>query len=309
MTRGSGLKNSMRRRDDAWRCSLSLVALGALALAGCPETASCPPDRPLREGGECRAALPDGGGDAGADAGSDAGSDAGPPCGVECEAPTPHCDTAGATPMCRQCLTAEHCSALTPTCTAGTCEGCTSSAQCMGYPSTPNCHAASGECRACDLATEVELCGGNWCDPTTGACTTTPRGMVVDCAPCTSDAECGRGSFCIETQFASMPAGSFCFPTSADMAGCRRAAFVLRRDTTTVDGSVVNACMVNGALTTCTALNNHLRRLPCTMDETCGLGGICHSTSLCSYGCAFLPQECPVACGGADSLCTPPPMM
>lgn len=299
-----------------------LIALLALALAGCAETWTCPEGSgrmPLPGGGFADDCVPlsgdggemDGGGD---DAGESA--DAGP-CPA-CSGATPACDPT--TGDCVQCTMDDDgaCMGMTPLCDAdanrcveclgdadcgdpmrarcddmGTCQPCDDGTQCVGVPGDPGvCDA--GACVECTL-TETAACGDNPCT-TENVCSR----FGVDrrtCESCDTDANCvDPAHFCVPMEYQMMgrPDG-YCL--EATSAGCEQPFGIATPPRQTLSGvGGMTFCGINEMIATCEAVRGLLDNAQCPggADSECPQGGLCRTVGVlmnrCTYRCSGVAQ-------------------
>lgn len=121
-----------------------------------------------------------------------------------CDAGAPICIEATAT--CVECTEPSHCTAQAPACRTSRCVGCSVSADCSGYASTPACRPSDGKCVEC-TAESATACKGSTpvCDAANQKCvacnantdckdSTKPICDNHQCRPCTSKADCASQS-------------------------------------------------------------------------------------------------------------------
>ncbi len=293
---------------------VALLALGGLALAGCPEIATCA-EGEVRDNA-IRACVP--ASDAARDADGAEPADAGP-CGVVCSGDTPYCnETLGA---CVACLDSSHCT--TPgalacrddgvcvectlplhcelpersRCEASSCVACAGTEDCEHLGLTPVCDTARMRCVQCTGATEAEYCNAFSCRRSDGTCTSTPRDSRNVCQPCEADSECMTGQRCVVDSIGGVEVGSFCFYDQA-VGGCGDSVAARRPYSTPTPLDSVDAvgavyCMPPSS-TTCAGIFA-TRSVACSVDTQCGVADVADGycpTPLCSYLCTG-DVDCP----------------
>lgn len=168
---------------------------------------------------------------------------------------------------------------------------------------------ACGIGEVCDPATarcdcvDDSACGAEQvCDVAQGRCVTEGAGT---CQPCSSDRECTEPahSVCVEMTFRGEPVGAFCQPT-----GICDGPYRHRVTRTTLSGAATAVCLLDEALTTCSAIRDMVSGKRCVASLECGEGGddaACWSGT-CSHPCNF-GEDCVGAaiCSGAS--CVPEP--
>ena len=229
----------------------------------------------------------------------------------DCSAATSHCEPTGHT--CVACLGAADCpSPAASVCSAShACAPCTTNADCTHLTGTGVCDA--GTCVAC-TPTDESACGANSCNPTTRACTTTPRMSVTTCHACVADSECASAmERCVPMQFMGASHGSYCLRQFS--AGCMRPYTVPTTARASTSGAAAAMyCGVDETVTSCEAVQSLRDDVSCTVPADCGATGIddglCQTVNgvanKCTYACDAA-SRCPSSftCGGAGYCGSP----
>ena len=242
-----------------------------------------------------------------------------------CPASAPLCDAAAN--HCVECLTSADCTdPAAAACVSGTCEPCSSHADCAHLAGKTVCKLASdaggdagsdagasaGECVEC-TGTNYAACQGAGnkfvCDSLKHTCSTTAiQGSAGLCQPCVSDAQCAPGQLCAEQLFNGQSVGYFCFYKQGETgapADCANGGrpYVKVWSTTSIDEQRATLCGL--VVTTCIALNQ-FRQTDCTAsgvatDTLCGFESAVDS-KCALYGST--QHRCTVVCLSDDD-CKP----
>lgn len=227
--------------------------------------------------------------------------------------------------QCVQCLGHADCTDLTnPECNdANVCVPCSGDAACTNRPGTTKCNMdglpeIKGRCVQCTGDSE-DICQGNSCKRSTGACTDTPTGSVGLCEACEADSECDPSEAkCVVQEFSGTTIGAFCFYTDPNSDNCADANSARKpysrrlTSATTIDGAPGPFCL---PATTCQGIHDANIQKDCMNgpvpdNALCGLTGVmdgfCLSTGKCSFVCANSSDCLPNNVPGDFSDCTPP---
>ena len=272
---------------------LLLVAVLAVAMAGCQETQHCGEGVYGRNcdqflSGQADSGDRDGGMDAGTDdVGVDAfvPRDAGPcgemcPMGEVCYDPAPGVDGGGPA-GCVECFTRAHCALRDGGISSDA--GIRGALVCVDF--------------ACRLGCETNAdCGTDGVCRPDGACSdyTDDSGA---CAPCDTDANCGTGLACFEYT-ARGHTGSYCLLVAPGSCPTSSPPFSRPLLGRSADNSTDRMyCAPRSDLMTCEAFVDQQVSEPCTTDGQCGLNlsdGRCITfagapSGVCTYACSELP--------------------
>ena len=214
---------------------------------------------------------------------------------------------AESTKTCVECEEHESCTKGAPVCEAGSCTGCTDSAECERLSETPMCDEASGACVGC--LTEAD-CDGKVCDPKTRECTEFTAHALNACRECEYDAQCRVGQVCVEMTY-HLPSpggevGKFCLWEKATTGvGAPNGVcgdfppFAASQNVVSSDGKETVVCTL--ATTTCPALLHHRTQVAgCDAagdDDACGAAGF--DDGRCRLNGDSQPR-CTYPCGGTE---------
>ena len=214
-----------------------------------------------------------------------------------------------ATNLCVECTTNEHCpdpDASVCNVETNACQSCQTNDDCRGIAAGDVCFDES--CVEC-TSEDDSACGGNSCDPVAFSCTNTERGSVQLCEPCKADSECMNLVGSTTRRCIVLPQSedeAYCFGEPADTLGCTGPFPISLRGNTRSGHSGDRHCIIRSSVTTCEAVRSFFSAELCGRDdrsdpfacaqEGAHCGTVDGNAGRCTIGCLG-PADCPAGFG------------